>query len=161
MRNIFFSGHVFSCKNPLRKSPGLPRAFCSWAREHFVPGPRSIWESCARNELSSNFKGSVVAGGSHRGTRLLPPPHGESRPLLKCSWNRFLPTRGGDRSPESGGYPPRGCCQSIPIRNVCVTRLSAVKTEVSLCLFFYFEFSSLNLHLNDFCILLYNNNQFF
>ena len=82
----------FFCKNHLRKSPGLPRAFCSWAREHFV--------SCARNELSSNFKGPVVAGGCHRGARQEPPPHGESGPLLKCTWNRSLSTRGGDTSPE-------------------------------------------------------------
>ena len=90
----------FFCKNHLRKSPGLPRAFCSWAREHFV--------SCARNELSSNFKGSVVAGGSHRGPRLGAPPHGESMALLKYSWNRFLQTRGGNRSPE-GASKPWGC----------------------------------------------------
>ena len=61
--------------------------------------------SCARNELSSNFKGSVVAGGCHRGSRHRAPPHGESKPLLKCSWNRFLPTRGGDPSPEGARKP--------------------------------------------------------
>ena len=89
---FLFWDMCFFCKNNLRKSPGLPRAFCSWAREHFV--------SCARNELSSNFKGPVVAGGCHRGARQEPPPHGESGPLLKCTWNRSLSTRGGDPSPE-------------------------------------------------------------
>ena len=85
--------------------------------------------SCARNELSSNFKGSVVAGGSHRGPRLLPPPHGESGPLLKCSWNRFLPTRGGDLSPEGARKPLRGCEVSIPIRNVGATKKTAAQTD--------------------------------
>ena len=51
------------------------------------------------------LRGPWLAGGSHRGPRLLPPPHGESGPLLKCSWNRFLPTRGGDPSPEGASKP--------------------------------------------------------
>ena len=92
---------------------------CAWGAPWVV---HVVRVSCARNELSSNFKGSVVAGGSHRGPRLLPPPHGESGPLLKCSWDRFLQTRGGDPSPEGARKPPRACELSIPIRNVGATK---------------------------------------
>ena len=70
-----------------------------------------------------------LAGGSHRGTRHRAPPYGESKPLLKCSWNWFLPTRGGDPSPEGARKPPRGCELSKQGSATGATKKTAAQTD--------------------------------
>ena len=61
-------------------------------------------KSCARYERSSKLYEVVV----HRDFCLRASPHKESRPLLKCSWERRAPFRRPDACAEGARNTPEG-----------------------------------------------------